>query len=129
MKEKELTGRIINAFYKVYNSLHYGHAEKIYENALLHELRKRGLKCEQQKMISVYYDGLKVGYYITDICVEDLVILELKASQRMEIAHEAQLFGYLKASEYELGLVLNFGLKPEMKRKAYSNSHNSRLES
>jgi GxxExxY protein len=120
-KHSDSTGKIIGAFYKVYNQLGYGFSEKIYENALSIELWKLGLKVEQQKPIQVFYNDEVVGEYFTDILVEDLVILELKAVSRALSDHEAQLLNYLKATPIEVGLLLNFGPKPQHIRKAYGN--------
>jgi len=113
---EDITKRIIKAFYKVYNNLGYGFMEKVYENALLIELKKEGFSTEQQKIIKVYYEGEVVGDYYADILVEDLIILELKACESLNDIHKIQLINYLKATKKELGLLLNFGKKPEMKR-------------
>ncbi len=118
---KELTSEIIAAFYIVYNELGFGFLEKVYENALVHELRKRGFDAEQQKPIQVIYNGVKVGEYFADILVNDLVILELKAAEGLCHENELQLLNYLKATEKEIGLLLNFGAKPEIKRKIFTN--------
>jgi len=118
-KHKELTGNIINAFYQVYNTLGYGFLEKVYENALAHELRKRGFKVTQQTPLTVFYDGVVVGEYFADLFVDDSVILELKAADAIAKKHESQLINYLKASNIDVGLVLNFGPKPDISRKVY----------
>ena len=120
MLHQELTSAIINAFYTVYNQLEYGFLEKVYENALAHELRKRGFQVQQQVPIKVYYDGVAVGEYFADLLVEEKVILELKAAEEIGIAHEAQLINYLKATHKEVGLALNFGPKPAFVRKVYT---------
>ena len=120
-KHKALTETIIGAFYTVYNTLGYGFLEKIYENALAIELRALGLKVEQQARIAVYYAGEVVGEYYADLLINDTVILELKATRTLASEHEAQLLNYLKATPYEVGLLLNFGPKPEIKRKTYDN--------
>lgn len=125
----DLTEQIINAFYKVYNQLGYGFLEKVYENALAIELRKRGYKVEQQVTIKVYYDGVIVGEYKADLLVDGLVICELKATRKLAKEHEAQLLNYLKATPYEVGLLLNFGIKPEIKRRATSNKNKPYLQS
>ena len=119
---REVTEQIIKAFYKVYNSLGFGFLEKVYENALVLELQKRGFRVEQQKRLHVYYEGLVIGEYFADLIVEELIILELKAAETLHPAHEAQLMNYLKATEIEVGLLLNFGVKPEFKRKVFTNS-------
>ena len=118
---KDLTDKIIRAFFNVYNHLGYGFLEKNYENALLIELRAMGLTCSQQKPITVLYKGNVVGKYFCDILVERKVILELKAASAIAPAHEAQLLNYLKATDIEVGLLLNFGTKPEISRKLFHN--------
>ena len=117
----ELTERIIKAYYHVYNTLGYGFLEKVYENALIVTLRKWGLEVQQQVPIAVRFEGEIVGKYFADGIVAGLVILEMKAVENLDEAHEAQLLNYLKASDVEVGLLLNFGKKPEFKRKAFSN--------
>lgn len=122
-KHSELTGMIIKAFYNVYNKLGYGFLERVYENAMLIELKKMGLHGVKQYAINVYYDNEIVGDFFSDILVENEVILELKASKEIINEHEAQLLNYLKATEKEVGLILNFGLKPQVKRKIFENIH------
>ncbi len=122
-KYSELTEKIIKAFFQVYNKLGYGFLEKVYENALMIELKKLGLNCINQKPIKVYYDDQIIGDYFTDIIVEDKIILELKATESLCYDHECQLINYLKASEMEVGLLLNFGKKPEFRRKVFSNEY------
>ena len=114
---KEITDKILKSFYTVYDELGYGFLEKIYENALLLELSDAGLKCERQKPIKVYYKEQLIGEYFADIVVENKVILEIKAAESIAKEHEYQLINYLKATNVEIGLVLNFGKKPEFKRK------------
>ncbi|MCK4357186.1 MAG: GxxExxY protein [Candidatus Cloacimonetes bacterium] len=120
-KHSELTELIIKCFYKVYNTLGYGFLEKVYENAIKIELIINGLSVESQKPIKVFYEGKLVGEYFADLVVNDLIILELKAQEKLIPENEAQLLNYLKATKYEIGLLLNFGKKPEIKRKIYSN--------
>ena len=120
-KHSEITEKIIKAFYKVYNTLGYGFLEKVYENALFIELVAMELFVEKQKQIKVYYEGKEVGEYFADLLVEDCVIVELKASESLCEEHEFQLINYLKATDIEVGLLLNFGKKPEIKRKVFSN--------
>ncbi len=117
----EITDRIIKCFYIVYNKLGFGFLEKVYQNALMYELRKAGLFCECQKQIKVFYDDFIVGEYYADIVVQDKVVLELKASECLIEAHEFQLINYLKATDVEVGLLLNFGKKPEIRRKIFTN--------
>ena len=118
----KLTDKVINCFFKVYNTLGYGFLEKVYERALLIELTKIGLKVESQKPIKVQYDKQVIGDYYADIIVNDIVILELKAAETLCEQHELQLINYLKATDIEVGLLLNFGKKPEVKRKIFSNN-------
>lgn len=121
MKHELLTQQIIRAFYNVYNTLGFGFLEKVYENALLIELKKMRLRVEAQRSIKVYYEKLQVGDYFADIIVEDLIILELKAVDALCEEHYYQLINYLKATDIEVGLLLNFGKKPEVKRKIFDN--------
>ncbi len=120
---QEITESIIKAFYKVYNTLGYGFLEKVYENALLIELRNAGLNCKSQVPIKVAYEGEVVGNYFADILVEDKVTLELKAASTICEEHEAQLINYLKATDIEIGLLLNFGKDPEFVRKIFENEY------
>ena len=117
-----VTEQIIKAFYKVYNTLGYGFLEKVYENAMLIELRKMGLNAEKQVAIKVYYEGELVGEYKADIIVVEKVIVELKAAESLCEQDDAQLINYLKATEIEVGLLLNFGVKPQMRRKIFTNN-------
>ena len=119
---RELTEKIIGAFYDVYNTLGYGFLEKVYENALVLELHRLGLRVEAQKRLQVFYGDQIVGEYFADLIVEGLVILEIKAAIAMHEAFVAQLQNYLKATDIEVGIVLNFGPEPAFKRKAFSNS-------
>jgi GxxExxY protein len=86
-------------------------------------LRRKGLKVEQQARIEVYYDGMIVGEYFADLLVESVVIVELKAIQRLTDQGEAQLLNYLRATPHEVGLLLNFGPRPDFRRKAYDNAN------
>jgi GxxExxY protein len=122
-KHQNLTEKIIRAFYNVYNILGYGFLEKVYENAMMLELKELGLQCEKQRPISVFFKSLKVGEYFADIIVENSVIIELKAASGLLEEHEAQLLNYLKATEIEIGLLLNFGKKPQLKRKIFENKY------
>ncbi len=126
-KHKELTEQVISAFYDVYNTLGYGFLERVYENAMVIELRDRGIEVIQQSSIQVYYQYEVIGEYFADLLIENKVIVELKASKTLVIEHEAQLLNYLKASRYEVGLLLNFGPKPEIKRKVFGNERKGSL--
>ena len=121
-KHKELTEEIIRIFYKVYNTLGYGFLEKVYENAMMIELRKRNIPATPQSPIEVVYEDEIVGEYFADILVDDKVIVEIKAAKNLNPDHEAQLLNYLKATDIEVGLLLNFGPKPEIKRKVFDNN-------
>ena len=125
MKHEELTEKIIKAFYKVYNTLGYGFLEKVYQNALLIELVNMGLNVTKEKRIVVYYESEVVGDYNADLTVNDIVICELKTSEQLYEGDEHQLVNYLKATEIEVGLLLNFGKRPEVKRKIYDNDRKS----
>lgn len=118
---QELTGDIIKAFYRVYNELGFGFLEKVYQNALYLELTQSGFKVETNKKISVFYKSQEVGYYIADMVVNDTIILELKACDIIIDEFEYQLLNYLRATKYEVGLLLNFGKKAEFKRKLFHN--------
>jgi len=120
-KHSDITENIIKAFYTVYNTLGYGFLEKVYQNALFIELVGMGMFVEKQKQINVYYEGMDVGSYYADLTVESLVIVELKAAEALCEEHEFQLINYLKATEIEVGLLLNFCKKPEFRRKVFSN--------
>jgi GxxExxY protein len=105
----------------VYNVLGYGFLEKVYAGALKIELEKKGLLVVPQAKINVLYEGQYVGIYYADMLVEDSVIVEIKAVATLLEEHEAQLLNYLKATNIEVGLLLNFGLKPTFRRKIYTN--------
>jgi GxxExxY protein len=119
---EDITDKIIKAYYNVYNTLGYGFLEKVYHNALLIELKKMGLACKNQPCIKVFYDAVQVGEYFADIIVEDCVIIENKTSESLVEENGLQLVNYLKATEIEIGLLLNFGKKPEFKRKIFTNN-------
>jgi len=121
MLHGEITELIIKAFFKVYNTLGYGFLEKVYENAMRIELSKMGLNVLQQKNIKVFYEADQVGDYFADLFVNDLIIVELKAAENICEEHEAQLLNYLKATDIEVGLLLNFGKEPQFKRKYFTN--------
>ncbi|HET54542.1 MAG TPA: GxxExxY protein [Ignavibacteria bacterium] len=118
---KDITDKVLRSFYNVYNTLGYGFLEKVYENSMMIELNELGLHCERQKQIKVFYKEKEVGEYYADILVENKVILELKACEVLMPEHQAQLLNYLKATEIEVGLLLNFGQKPEFKRMILEN--------
>ena len=121
LKHQQLTEQVIKAFFKVYNTLGYGFSETVYQNALAIELRKRGFAVAPQAPIEVYYEGELVGEYFADLLVNGLVILELKAVGSLAAEHGTQLINYLKASRLEVGLVMNFGPKPEFQRRVFDH--------
>ncbi len=121
-KHKELTEKIIKIFYRVYNKLGYGFLEKVYENAMMIEFKREGILAVSQSPIKVFYDGEVIGEYYADILVDNKVIVEIKAAKRLVEENEAQLLNYLKATDIEVGLLLNFGTQPEVKRKAFDNT-------
>jgi len=118
---QRLTEQIIKCFYEVYNQLGYGFLEKVYEHSMLIELEKNGLYAQSQVPVKVHYKGKLVGDYFADIIVNDLIIVELKAAEAVAEEHELQLINYLKATEMEVGLLLNFGKKPEVRRKIFTS--------
>lgn len=119
-KHSDITELIIKAFYNVYNRLGYGFLERVYENSMMIELRRLGLECIAQSPIHVFYDDVKVGFYIADIIVNDCIIIEVKAAESLCEEHEAQLTNYLRATDIEVGMLLNFGKKASFKRKVFS---------
>ena len=123
MKHQETTQVIIEAFYVVYNALGYGFLEKVYEEALACELAHRGLVVQQQEPIEVFYRDKKVGSYFADILVNESVIVEIKAVESLGDAHEAQLLNYLRSTNLEVGLLLNFGPKPQVKRRIFESRY------
>jgi len=129
MLHKDLTEQIIKAFFNVYNELGYGFLESIYENAMLIELRKMGLSASNQILVRVYFSGDVVGQFKADVLVENLVMLELKTSKQLREEDEAQLINYLRGTDKEVGLLLNFGQKPEFRRKLFTNDRKPNLQS
>jgi GxxExxY protein len=119
---KDLTEKIIGIFYEVYNELGYGFLERVYQNALFYELKANGFDVKVQHKIKVYYKEVEVGEYICDILVNELIILELKAQEQLIEANEFQLVNYLKVTNYEVGILFNFGKKAEFKRKIFQNN-------
>jgi GxxExxY protein len=120
LAERELTERIIGVFFSVYNELGYGFLESVYENAMCVALREAGIEISRQVPFSIEFRGQIVGDYRADLIADQRVILEIKAIPALGQAQEAQLLNYLKASQIEVGLLLNFGPKAEFKRKVLS---------
>ena len=127
MLHRTLTDKIINAYYNVHRTLGYGFLEKVYENAMLIELRRLGMEVESQVPITVYFEGFEIGRYYADIVVNDLVIIEIKAVSALATVHECQLVNYLRATNKEVGLLLNFGEKAEFRRKIFTNDRKPNL--
>lgn len=123
MLYQEITDKILSSFYTVYNTLGYGFLERVYENSLEIELKTHGLDCFKQVSIPVLYNDIVVGNYFADLTVNKKVIIEIKAAACLCKEHEIQLLNYLKATNFEVGLLLNFGKKPEFKIKIFSNSN------
>lgn len=121
MLHREITDKVLNAFFTVYNTLGWGFLESVYQNALLIELKEKGFICDKECHLEIFYKQLLVGTYCADIVVNENVILELKACEKLNANHKYQLINYLKASDLEVGLLLNFGKIPEFKRVIFSN--------
>ena len=119
---KDLTDKILRTFFDVYNELGFGFLEKVYQNSLILELKSRGFHVEAQKQIKVNFKGFEVGEYYADLVVDEMIILELKATEFIVPEFESQLINYLRGTDKEVGLLLNFGIKPEFKRKVFENS-------
>ena len=122
MKHHPLTEEIIKVFYRVYNALGYGFLEKVYENSMMIEFQKEGLPAVQQSPIDVTYENEIVGQYFADVVVDEKIIVEIKARKCLVPEDTAQLLNYLKATDKEVGLLLNFGPKAEISRKVFDNS-------
>lgn len=118
---QELTKSIIGIYYNVYNELGFGFLEKVYHKSLLIELKRNGYKIDTEKKVNVYYKNEIVGEYIPDIIINDSVIVELKCVEYLTDIHENQLLNYLKATDCEVGLILNFGKDPQFIRKIFTN--------
>lgn len=118
-KHADVTEVVVSAFFKVYGTLGYGFLERVYQNSMMIELAQRGMKAIAQAPLVVTYGGEIVGEYFADILVNDCVIVEIKATTCILNEHHAQVINYLKATGLEVGLLLNFGPKPEVKRKVH----------
>lgn len=121
LKHRELTESIIGVFYEVYNELGYGFLESVYEYALTVALQEAGLRVARQAAMTVWFRNVNVGDFRADLVVNDCVIIEIKAARAIEPAHEAQLLNYLRCTEIEVGLLLNFGPHPVFRRMAFAN--------
>jgi GxxExxY protein len=121
LKHSELTERIIGIFYDVYNELGHGFLESTYAEAMVVALEEAGLKVAREVGVPVWFRGRKVGQYFADLLVNNAVLLELKTARTLESAHEAQLLHYLRATDIEVGLLLNFGTRPQFRRLLFDN--------
>lgn len=121
LKHSELTQKLIGVFYDVYNELGHGFLESTYSEAMVVALEETGLTVAQEVPVPVWFRGKKVGQYFADLMVDNAVLLELKATRTLESAHEAQLLHYLRATEIEVGVLLNFGLRPQFRRLLFDN--------
>jgi GxxExxY protein len=126
-KHSELTGKILGAFFQLHKEMGYGFSEKVYQAALALLLEEFGMKVLQQVPLRVYFHGKVVGEYVADMLINNVVLLELKAVEKLNSAHDAQLLNYLKATEIEVGLLLNFGPQAEFHRKIYDNARKGSL--
>jgi GxxExxY protein len=126
LKHRELTQKIIGVFYEVYNELGHGFLESVYQRSLILALNDAGLMVHSPVDIPVYFRGSQVGDFEADVLVEKCVLLELKAVRTLDTSHQAQLLNYLRATDIEIGVLLNFGVKPEFKRLVYDNLRKTR---
>ncbi len=121
LKHAAITEVIIGVFYEVYNELGHGFLESVYREAMAFLLTRRGLAVEREKPVTVTFRKAPVGFFRTDLLVEHAVIVELKCARSLDSVHEAQLLNYLKATEFEVGLLLNFGTRPQFRRMLLDN--------
>jgi GxxExxY protein len=126
IKHRELTYKIIGVFYEVYNELGHGFLESVYQKSLGLALQAKGIEILWPIAIPVWFRGHQVGSFEGDMLVEQSVLLELKAARSLDRSHQAQLLNYLRATDIEVGLLLNFGVKPEFKRLLFDNSRKTR---
>lgn len=122
LKHGSLTDQILRVFYDVYNELGHGFLESVYHRSFAMALKSLGLNVSSRVAIPLWFRGHQVGHFQGDILVENCVLLELKAVRALDSAHRAQLLNYLRATDIEVGLLLNFGEKPEFKRLIFDNS-------
>ncbi len=124
-KHKDLTEAILGVFFEVYKELGHGFLESVYENAMCLALESKGMSIARQIAVPVWFRGTQVGNFFADLLVEEKVLVELKAVRLLDLAHEAQVLNYLRATGIEVGMLLNFGLKVQYKRFAYDNERKS----
>ena len=128
LKHSDLTQKVIGVFFEVYNELGHGFLESVYQKAFELALISKGLRVCRKVEVPVWFRGEKVGDFEADVLVDECLLLELKAVRRLDTAHEAQLLNYLRATDVEVGLLFNFGIKPEFKRLAFDNTRKQRGE-
>jgi len=121
LKHGLVTDKILGVFYEVYNELGHGFLESVYHRSLVLALKAAGLEVCSRVAIPVWFRGFQVGHFEADVLVENCVLLELKAARSLDSSHRAQLTNYLRATEIEVGLLLNFGESPEFKRVVFDN--------
>ncbi len=121
-KHSELTDTVIGVFYEVYNELGFGFLESVYRNSLRLALLEKGLSVEQEVAVSVFFRGHNVGDFRADLVVNGNILVELKTADQIVAAHESQVLNYLRSTALELGLILNFGPKPQVRRLLLDNS-------
>ena len=126
LKYRDLTQKVIGVFFEVYNELGHGFLESVYQKSFELALSSKGLKVDRKIQIPVWFRGEKVGDFEADVLVENCLLLELKGVRTLDRAHEAQLLNYLRATDVEVGMLFNFGVKPEFKRLAFDNSRKRR---
>ena len=122
LKHYHLTEKVIGTFYEVYNELGYGFLESVYEKAFFIVLDQKGFGVKRQVEIPVWFRDQQIGRFEADLIIDNVAILELKAVKRIAEAHRAQILNYLRATEIEVGLLFNFGRKPEFERFAFDNN-------
>jgi len=121
LKHSDLTELIIGVFYDVYNELGFGFLESVYRKSLHLALREKGLEVQAEVAVPVFFRGINVGDFRADLVVNDCILLELKTAETIVIAHEAQVLNYLRATALEIGLILNFGPKAQVRRLLFDN--------
>lgn len=121
-EHERLTERVLGCFFDVYNELGYGFLESVYENAMAVALEQAQVSFNRQASLPVNFRGRRIAVFRPDLVVAGVVILEVKSASAVHDSHSAQLLNYLRCSDVEIGLLLNFGPKPEFKRLAFANS-------
>ena len=116
-----VTDTVLRIFYDVYNELGYGFLEHTYRDAMAMALSSEGVRVRREVPVPVWFRGTRIGEYRADLLVNDVVLVELKAARALDSAHEAQLLHYLRATEVEVGLLLNFGIRPQFRRLLFDN--------